>query len=224
MQNLLQLAPQVTDPVAGKIDGNWIISNAETGEGFGILLIPESTLPPHRIILNFEGLKNHYFVRSGNSFVVASHTMLEDMFGRRPKPNLMLSTRIRRGGSNNNLQIYVITLGIENSGRGSAKFPYFAISVNQPYKISEYGIDGNGHFGLPKIARSRGVSEERYGSVDAFVIHPGMECDVTAITIELDFAKLIGFPDVLLDYKIAAEGVPLIEGQRTITVEELVRA
>ncbi|HLA06460.1 MAG TPA: hypothetical protein VJ022_03380, partial [Anaerolineales bacterium] len=73
-----------------------------------------------------------------------------------------------------------------------------------------------------KIAQSRGVSEERYGSADVFVIHPGMDCDITAIVIELDFARLMAFPDVTVDYKIAAEGVPLIEGQQTITVEKLV--
>jgi hypothetical protein len=117
-----------------------------------------------------------------------------------------------------------VIVGIENQGRGSAKFPYLAVSVNKPYKLSEYGIDGNGHFGLPKIAPARDVAEERYGSVDAFVIHPGIVCDITAISIELDLVRLPYFPDVLIDYGIAADGFPLIEGQQKISIEELVSA
>lgn len=221
MQNLLQLAPQITDPVAGKIDGNWIISNTETGEGFGILLIPESELPPHRVLLNFEGIKNHYFMRSGSSFIVASHTMLEDMFGRRPKPNLALSVKVNHTGNRGKFQDFTVILGIENKGRGSAKSPFLDISVKLPYTISSYGVDGNRHFGLPILSGVNNMSHQRYGSSQTIVIHPGITHDITAINFDLDISKLGTQPELVVIYQIAAEGINLISGQETINVSEI---
>lgn len=73
VSSMLELAPQVTDPIVQGIDGDWIPSDAGTGqEGFGLIFIPESSLPPHRVILNHKNVKNHYYIRSGGSFVVAS--------------------------------------------------------------------------------------------------------------------------------------------------------
>jgi hypothetical protein len=95
-----------------------------------------------------------YYIRSGESFVVASHTQLEDMFGRRPKPQLSLSVRIVPTGSSGKVTNFIIFLGIENIGRGTAKSPLLSIKVHDPYKISNYGIDGNMHFGLPRLANS----------------------------------------------------------------------
>jgi predicted HTH transcriptional regulator len=77
VSSVLALAAQATDPTVLNIDSAWIATDPETsGNGFGLILIPESTLPPHRVILKLESIKNHYFIRSGDSFVVASHTML----------------------------------------------------------------------------------------------------------------------------------------------------
>lgn len=221
VQNLLQLAPQVTDPIVGKIDGKFIISNTENGEGFGILLIPESELPPHRIILNFEGIKNHYCVRSGNSFVVASHTMLEDMFGRRPKPNLALSVKFKHTGNREKLQDFTIILGIENKGRGSAKSPFLDINIQKPYKFSIYGVDGNGNFGLPILVGDNNVSHQRFGSSQTNVIHSGVTHDVTAINITLDISALREVPELIIEYQIAAESISLINGQKIINLAEI---
>lgn len=221
LQNILQLAPQITDPIVGKIDGNWILADADTKEGFGILLIPESELPPHRVILDFEGTKNHYFVRSGNSFVVASHTMLEDMFGRRPKPNLTLCVRVKHTGNRAKYQDFSFILGIENKGRGSAKSPFLDITVQEPYKLSSFGVDGNRHFGLPVLAGDNNTRHQRFGSSQSIVIHPGVAHDVTAINVELDISKLEKPPNLVIDYQIAAEGVYLINGQEVVNLAEL---
>lgn len=219
--NLLELAPQVTDPIATNIDGYSIESDDGSKSGYGILFVPESVLPPHRVALNIDEIKNHYFVRSGSMFSIASHTMLEDMFGRRPKPNLTLSVRAEQSGAGGRHLYFMLILGIENNGRGSAKSPFLAINVNKPYKISEYGIDGNGHFGLSKIFNTPVIQEHRYGSVDSFVIHPGVIHDVTAIKLEIDLERLPMYPDVAIDYKIAAEGIQIMSGQKSFKIDDL---
>jgi hypothetical protein len=222
IQNLLEIAPQTTDPVVGNIDGYWVISSENQNEGYGILLIPESPLPPHRAILNLEGFKNHYFVRSGNSFVVASHTMLEDMFGRRPKPDLSLSISFKHSGSLGvDQQWFTIILGIENSGRGVAKSPFLEININPPFEIANSGIDGNGSFGMPKIASSGDIRGQRYGSTQTLVIHSGIIHYVTAIRLELFISTAKALPDVIIDYKIAAEGIQTVTGKKIVKIAEI---
>lgn len=221
---LLQLAPQVTAPGVEGIEGNWIPSDAESRqEGFGVVFIPESLLPPHRVILNHRDIKNHYYFRSGESFLVASHTQLEDMFGRRPKPILALSTRVAICGviDRHKYQLRVI-LGIENKGRGPAKSPFLSVKVHKPYKVSLSGIDGNGTFGLRKLASSIRSEGTKYGSSANTVIHPGVVHHVTAVEVEINVnqspSKVF---DLTIDYRIAAEGVELVEDQEVIKGSQL---
>lgn len=219
--SMLELAPQVTDPIIQGIDGDWIPSDTESRqEGYGVIFIPESLLPPHRVILNYKDIKNHYYIRSGESFVVASHTQLEDMFGRRPKPKLALSTRVVISGrSGRTCYLYVI-LGIENKGRGTAKSPFLSVRVHPPYQISEYGIDGNRHFGLTELTSSILSDEKKYGSSVDVVIHPGIVHDVTAVKVEIDTTQSPSSVfDLTLDYQIAAEGIELFEEQAVTVIK-----
>ncbi len=221
--SLLQLAPQVTDPVVLDIDGDWMPSDAGSGqEGFGVILIPESLLPPHRVILNHKDIKNHYYVRSGESFLAASHTQLEDMFGRRPKPKLALSTKVVISGhAGKTYHLYVI-LGIENKGRGSAKSPFLSVKVYPPYQISQYGIDGNTHFGLRALTSSIGSENDKYGSSADAVIHPGVVHDVTAVKVKIDVSQpQYEVLELAVDYQIAAEGISPVEGRKVMQGSEL---
>jgi hypothetical protein len=224
VSSMLELAPQVTDPIVQGIDGDWIPSNGEAGqEGFGLIFIPESSLPPHRVILNYKGVKNHYYIRSGQLFVVASHTQLEDMFGRRPKPELALSTRFVLGSRSGNKCSLDMILGIENKGRGTAKSPFLSVRVHPPYQISEYGIDGNRRFGLRELASSRiRPDEKKYGSSADVVIHSGIVHDVTAVKLRIDVAQPPSdVSDMVIDYEIAAEGTRLVEDRVVIKGSQL---
>ena len=225
VSSALELAPQVTDPVVEGIDGDWIQSDAAVGkEGFGLVIIPESLLPPHRVILNLQGIKNHYYIRSGGSFVVASHTQLEDMFGRRPQPKLALHATITRGLNHvDGIWNLHVVLGIENKGRGTAKAPFLSVNVHSPYKIHEYGLDGNRHFGLEEVRSSRGSNETKYGSSADVVIHSGVIRDVTVVDVPAGKLLKLGteVPDLVIDYKIAAEGTELIEAREVVRTRKL---
>lgn len=219
-QHLLEIASQVTDPVVRDIDGYWILSSKDSEEGYGILLVPESTLPPHRVILNLSEIKGHYFARSGNSFIIASHTMLEDMFGRRPKPELILKTQIQHGNDGGTHKRFIILLSIENIGRGIAKSPFMEVEVNKPHKIFDYGIDGNGTFGLKRLS-SGNTYHQKYGSEQTIVIHSGITHDVTAINVEFDINTAKNIPNVEIDYKLTAEGIQIYEGKVIIKISEI---
>lgn len=222
---VLELAPQVTDPVVENIDGDWIQCDASTGKaGFGLIMIPESLLPPHRVILSSQGIKNNYYIRTGSSFVEASHTQLEDMFGRRPQPKLVLYTKVTQYGSRfgamSNVQV---VLGIENKGRGTAKAPFLSAKINEPYRINEYGIDGNRNFGLAIVRSSSGSQEKKYGSSANVVIHSGVVHEVAIVYVNVaDINKAGGdVKDLVVEYKIAAEGTGLIEGRKVVRKRRL---
>jgi hypothetical protein len=188
VDNILQQTHNVTSPTVPDIDGDFIPAEDDLTRGFAILLIPESQLPPHRVILNITGIQNHYFVRSGSSFCTATHSQLEDMFGRRPRPILAVDFELACALSEKQAWITVI---LENRGRGIARYPFLSLDVEKPYGLSELGIDGNGHFGLPLIARENGFrcsgttftlyGSMRFGSQEGFVIHSGMRHSITKI-------------------------------------------
>ena len=224
VSSVLQLAPQLTDPTVPGIEGDWLAAdNNDSNEGFGLIYIPESSLPPHRVLLNDSKIKNHYYFRSGEDFVVASHIQLEDMFGRRPKPVLSLSKRFlpRCNSTFPNLagDITVI-LGIENTGRGSARAPLLAIEISEPYKIDKYGIDGNYHFGLPQLTKTSDVRETTFGSSTNTIIHSGIVHEVAQVIVDvtMDMSQgKVAIPDLIIDYKIVAEGLQLIQEQDTVS-------
>jgi len=217
LSNLMQLASQVTAPVVEGINGEWIKSASNKDSGYAFLHIPESELPPHRVILNINNIKNDYFFRSGNSFLVASHTQLEDMFGRRPKPNLKLATRLKSNGGSRDKRKVTVILGIENTGRGVAKFPFLAVRIHEPYQISKWGIDARRHFGLRELVRSVGDDWRKYGGSLEVAIHPGTIHEVTAVSIDVDpnLSSSHIYP-LKIDYQIAADGIQLIESEEII--------
>lgn len=219
IQSLLELAPLLTDPIVQGIDGDCIMAGDRGG--FGVVFIPESFLPPHRVILNHRKVKNHYYIRSGGSFVVATHTQLEDMFGRRPKSNLSLSTRILLHYRQSSECMIKVLVGIENKGRGTAKSPFLAIKVHPPYEVSRWGIDGNGRFGLEKMASATDLREQKYGASASSVIHPGIVHDVALIKVPVKVNERQNTKELVVDYRIAAEGIQPIEGREIIQSSEL---
>lgn len=154
---ILQMAHQITDPPVPRIDGDFVPSDESADSGFGFILIPESELPPHRVVLSLGREQNHYYTRTGSSFVIATHTQLEDMFGRRPRPKLVLTYDKAPGRPPDTQFVMSMIISIQNIGRGLAKYPFLSLEVDPPHVLSGYGLDGNGHFGLPVIEETSHV-------------------------------------------------------------------
>lgn len=222
--NLARLATHITDPVVRDVDVEWLPSHLNDGSGFALIYVPESALPPHRVILNDAEVKNHYYIRSGESFVVATHTQLEDMFGRRPKPLLSLNTRIEihstSGIAPNTKYSFNVVLGMRNDGRGPAKAPFLALQVHPPYAVSRYGLDGNSNYGLKPLTKSSRTKEHQYGASADVVIHAGVAYDITAIDLEIQLTQIREIPDLVIDWRMAAEGSQPATGCSTLTMND----
>jgi len=163
-----------------------------------------------------------YYKRSGDSFYKLEHHDLEDMFGRRPQPVLEFEIMKIEGSNPDNLKF---TLGIKNTGKGIAKFPFPSIKVNHPYRIYTYGLDGNGHHGLPFVIQDGESNQKKnFGGSFNNVIYPKTNYAVTAISLKEPLTPSIGaIPDLQLDYLLACEGMEPIQGQISISSKEIIK-
>lgn len=192
----------------------------ETGKdkGFAVTLVPESDSGPH---MAKAGL-NRYYKRSGDSFYMMEHFDIEDMFGRRKKPKLDLNIHFNSaliiGGTHYRLKVI---LGIKNNGRGSAKAPFLILRIKRPYHISQYGLDGNGNFGLNRLISTTHGNEDKFGGSLSVVIHPGTIHEVTAIDIEIQDRNNV--QDLSIGYTLAAEDMRTFTSNKVVRAEELLR-
>lgn len=183
------------------------------GKGFAVTLVPESDSGPHMAKMG----EDRYYKRSGDSFYRMEHYDLEDMFGRRKKPKLTLSIRI--AGKRPNV---AIMLGIRNDGRGTAKAPYLAFNAPSPFRLAQFGLDGNLHDGLPKLHHSGQRLKCRYGANSGFVIHPGTVHEVTAVDLGLN-PKEQDFPsgEIVIEYEIGAEDTQIVTGSVSLNMDAI---
>jgi hypothetical protein len=179
LTRLNSLTGECVDPSVDGVEHKIIYHNSDRQKGFVISRIPKSERPPHMAKAGI----GRYFKRSGDSFYPLEHFDLEDMFGRRPKPRLAL--HLERVPNSHRAEHVV---GITNAGSGIAKFPFIHIEVDRPFIFSQYGIDGNGHTGLPLLA-TQGLSDQfrTFGGSSDNIVYANSALEVTKIRLpELD--------------------------------------
>jgi hypothetical protein len=178
--------------------------------GFVISIVPESESGPHMAKLG----ENKYYKRNGDSFYQMEHFDLEDMFGRRKKPKLELFADV----SGTDLQMQIL-IGITNNGRGTARAPYLAFAIPAPFVLSEWGIDGNRHEGLPRLY-ARGVEMSCcFGGSSDYVIHPGTTLQVASLFLGMPPPRNIILPKTItIDYEITAEDSRIIKASLAVNL------
>ena len=114
-----------TQPV---VDGVLLeaVSSAENSEeGYLKCFIPSSYKTPHRAML----AEREYFKRTTEGFYRLEHFDLDDMFGRRPRPDL--DVIVSPKGAKSGEVIEEIGFGLINNGRGLARYSSIFCSVLQ---------------------------------------------------------------------------------------------
>jgi hypothetical protein len=116
--------------------------------GFVIVFVPASEGTPRRTKTDWR-----FYVRIASGTLPMELFQIEERFGRRPIPKLSIDINISNmrmdppghdGGA-----IRILTFGLKNEGRGMAKFPGIRFKRLPAVRPDNYGIDGNGGFGLP---------------------------------------------------------------------------
>jgi hypothetical protein len=165
-----------------------------------------------------------YYKRSGDSFYPMEHFDIEDMFGRRKKPQLtMVAPTVQRtgianlpGGITYSLEV---TLGIENKGRGPAKSPFLEFSIRSS-EGSGLLVRGTRSLGLKQLVSVGGPYQFKFGAGSDVVIHPTTVYHGLAFQVDIHAggSKLADMvvADMVIDYRIAAEEMKVVEQQVVI--------
>lgn len=182
-------------------------------QGLAVTMVPASDAGPHQAKCG----EDRYFKRSGASFIRMEHFDLEDMFGRRKRPVLRMVHDVRRSvtiGTGDGARHKMIALvGIENSGRGTARNLFLELTVPAPFRLADYGIDGNGREGLPRLAMAQGDASIAYGGSGSIMLHPRQSVWITAIQCNEVSRAHATHPDLDFQFRLAADDFPLVDGR-----------
>jgi hypothetical protein len=218
LSRLNELTGEVVSPT---VDGvrHKAIPIGTGDEGYAATLVPASDAGPHMA----RGGLGRYFKRSGDSSYPMEHFDIADMFGKRRAPRLECVCRVLRGSSTfPEDRGFRVVLGISNVGRGPAVAPYLSVRIAGPYGRDQWGLDGNGFEGLPRLARATDSPWLCYGGSTATVIHPGTSLDVMAVDVLMRPANS-NSPSMVVEYRIAADGFRLTGDTLTMSAAELLQ-
>ena len=195
--------------------------------------VPMSDSGPHMAI---GGNWKWYYKRNGGSFLAMEHYEIADMFGRRKKPKLELYTKVKTGSvcGGNKFECKII-IGIKNSGRALAKYPYLSLEVGGAYRIHAQGF-GNYQHGLPRILHSE-TSKYIFAGDSNSVIHVNTELEISLINFYLAihnsqhyivdpassreaYSQIL--TDVKIDYEIGAEGLNIQSGTHMLKKQDII--
>lgn len=211
---LESLTGQAVTPMIDGVEHRQFLT--EDDSGFVGTYVPQSDAGPH---MAKQG-EDRYYKRSGDSFRRMEHFDIEDMFGRRARPLLTCRLKPLRFQAYKNLKgrppylcLGSIVVTLQNDGRGVAKFPYVALTVEEPFELSEYGIDGNYNTGLPLIkdpSTTRRHKTFAGGSDD--VLHIDSALAITLIEVRGITSTPEANRALRVHYRLDAEGVRPVTG------------
>jgi len=186
-------------PIVDKVQAKAVRYAGDLSRGFVLVLIPESDRGPHRAML--KKTSKQYYKRAGDSFYMMEHFDLADMFGKRRRPDLRVRWRLGHiSFSLDKPYRFAIILGLENTGRGIARYPLLEMRSMSGALLFDYGIDGNRHQGLPLLEGDRPGDLTLAGGVND-VIHPATIKEIVA----LGFFDATTMPDINFRLTVAAE-------------------
>lgn len=215
LSDLQRLTPQVISPGVLGVMHREIPETDDPDCGYVLTLVPRSESELHMAIAAGQ---HRFYYRSGSSFSPMEAFMVADRLGRRPQPRLELSCRLERGSSDQHHQKVKAVIGIRNVGRGVALYPAIALRETGEWRLDPYGLDGNGHTGLPKRPRSvdpAGETTPLFAGGSDVAIHPGTVLEVTCMTAQVPHAR-DDFPDLSLVHDLC-QGFSY-SGQATIPI------
>jgi hypothetical protein len=218
--NLETHTGQWVDPQVHGVQHRVIFSDRHADQGCVISLIPESDAGPH-----MSSLEGRYYTRSGSSFYRMTHSQVADRFFRKRVPKLKLYrnfSRLQLGKVHQEEYVdFELIIGLENTGKGIAKYPYLSMQVLEPYVVSEYGLDGNGHEGMRRLFKGNFRDPMRWGAGAETVIHPGGILEVTKVRPPRTHPRTHPGKDLVIKYEISAEDAETVNGKELIRYSEL---
>jgi hypothetical protein len=212
------LIPELVEPPVNGVTVAAVSDAAGATSGFVLIDVPPTDGPPCRSRKDWR-----LYQRINSGTYLMEYFQIEAMFGKRLRP--VLALHLEFGTFRLDGQIYEreFTIGIENRGRGIARFPSIRFQSIPGINLDFYGIDGNRGFGLPRRPTEPEVLVFGGGADD--VIYPGTVLKVAKLTQRArgkDWKPTQGgrqqfyLEEYTFTAEVAADGVQGIEQSRTL--------
>jgi hypothetical protein len=217
---LNSLEGQSVVPIIEGVRHEIILSETEIDKGFIKTYVPKSKIAPHMALYS----DKHYYKRSGDSFYIAEHFDITDMFARNNSPvlDVKISTiSWKKIGKDINSFIVEVVFALENKGKVIAKYPFLSAHVNAAYQFTEFGLNGNGYVGLKQLNGTKHWRE--YSGGTDIVVYPNVLLEVDKVRGEFSFLNMDYFIDLKLEFELIAENMELVKKKIVINKEDIIK-
>ena len=204
LARLNDLSSQASSPGATGLDHR-LIEGGEVAPDFVATYVPEGDSGPYMAMLG--DARHRYYRRIGSAFTPMDHSLVADMFGRRPQPALNL--KLYQSGAG------LLSAQLENVGRGVAVAPYLLFyEVQTPFHVWPFQIAGVDMARLPLPRTPPGSRDELEGFVGAMghLIHPGLHLRFKVLQSATGAPEALA-PFCQASFKFGAIGVPEQRGE-----------
>jgi len=212
-----RLVPEYIIPQNDAVQIQVVPSIENQDSGYLLVLIEPSELRPHM------SMEDHrYYRRAGDQFRQMEHYEIQDMFNRIAPVKLEIfydSVRI-----NTTAPHALISFGISNNTRLTAKFPYVHITSISGGRFEEFGPNRDGTWFLPLMPSD--VGHYFRGGIDD-VLNPGRKLVVFGIRVPLKFRgnRVPYFddsePGLTIGIQFGCENSPMRDERIELTPEQL---
>jgi hypothetical protein len=185
--------------------------------GLLLVYIPRCDAFLHRSLVDRE-----YYRRHGHGFFRMEHFEIAEFYGHRKNPALKFWWGVKVAGWNGNAPNRLLNVGIvagmQNLGRGTAKYPGLMMKKT---RCHSRGLDGCGRTGLPQRATLAGDST-LFGRGD-IVVYPGTVLEVTTLCEEIQVNESAPtYPDLSVEYELYADDMVSVRGEVQIKGTDVV--
>jgi hypothetical protein len=174
---ILNLLGDIVEPGIEGTQAAKVNEKPRSKSGFVVVYIPAADGPPRRSKKDWK-----FYVRIASGTYPMEYFQIEERFGRRPPPRLELHLEtegIAAAPFVPRTPARWFVLGLQNLGRGIAKFPSLRYRPPHGLTVSNFGIDGNMGFGLPQRPSEKEWVTFGGGADD--VIYPGETRKITKL-------------------------------------------
>jgi hypothetical protein len=201
------LSSDATSPGLKGLDHR-IIEGRDGLPSFAATFVPEGESGPYMAMLG--EARHRYYRRIGSAFTPMDHSMVADMFGRRPQAWLKLSFFTSGGRA--------LAAELENRGRGAAVAPYLLFSdVQAPFRVVPY--EGpNFPAELPRTSPGSQAEFEGFAGGMTHLIHPGLRLRIGVLTVQPGTSRT-GSTHCRASFRYGAVGVAAQEGSFVFNFE-----
>ena len=183
-----------------------IIEGDGTHPSFVATYVPEGESGPYMAML--DQARHRYYRRIGSAFMPMEHSMVADMFGRRPRPTLNVEFRPEASATLNLRAI------VSNVGRGIARAPYLMLRAGEPL-VAIPSMDTQRMPWQPGLPGWHSFAETMDG-----VIHPGLARQWLPLQTRLaTLSPQQRTATYTIGYRLGAADLPEICGRVALTFE-----